>query len=194
VYFERATILYADLHGSTALVDAQPWTFAAEIYKAYLRCAARIIQLEGGAIPSYDGDRVMGVFIGGQQSTTAVRCGLKINWAVRNIVQPGLNSQYPGRGYKVVHTVGIDASEIRVARTGVRGDNDLVFVGRAANYAAKLTELNTGYPTYITKAVYDWMMDQAKLGGNPSRNMWEARLWTPMDNHPIYRSSWSWSL
>ena len=60
VEFECTTVQYADLSGSTALVDEMKWEFAAEIYKAYLHCAATIIRTEGGSITSYDGDRVMG--------------------------------------------------------------------------------------------------------------------------------------
>ena len=38
----HGTVLYADLDGSTKLVDTnEPW-FAAGIYKSYLLCAARI--------------------------------------------------------------------------------------------------------------------------------------------------------
>lgn len=58
----EATILYADLSGSTELVDAYDDTFAAEVYKTYLVCAARIIKEQQGVITAYDGDRVMGVF------------------------------------------------------------------------------------------------------------------------------------
>ena len=36
-------------------------------------------------------------------------------------------------------SVGIDTSELFVARTGIRRANDLVWVGRAANHAAKLS-------------------------------------------------------
>jgi class 3 adenylate cyclase len=57
VHFERVTILYADLSGSTDLVDTIEWYKAAEIYKTFLHCAATLIRQEGGAITSYDGDR-----------------------------------------------------------------------------------------------------------------------------------------
>jgi class 3 adenylate cyclase len=56
-----ATVLYADLDGSTNLVDQYLPGFAAEIYKTYLHCAAKIIKSEGGVITAYDGDRVMAV-------------------------------------------------------------------------------------------------------------------------------------
>jgi class 3 adenylate cyclase len=56
IEFDRATVLYADLSSSTALVDAKSWMFAAEIYKTFLHCAAQIIRKEGGTITAYDGD------------------------------------------------------------------------------------------------------------------------------------------
>lgn len=73
-----ATVLYADLSGSTRLVDGHKDWFAAEVYKAYLRCAAKILTSDGGVVTAYDGDRIMGVFIGESKSTAAVRAALKI--------------------------------------------------------------------------------------------------------------------
>ncbi|WP_246777033.1 hypothetical protein [Microvirga sp. VF16] len=49
------------MSGSTSFVHDDTWTLSAEIYKTYLYCAARIVRAEGGAITSYDGDRIMGV-------------------------------------------------------------------------------------------------------------------------------------
>jgi class 3 adenylate cyclase len=40
------TVLYADLSGSTKMVDNYKPTFAAEIYKAYLHCAAKLVKNE----------------------------------------------------------------------------------------------------------------------------------------------------
>jgi len=39
------TVLYADLAASTALVDKHKPHFPAEVYKAFLHCAARIIRV-----------------------------------------------------------------------------------------------------------------------------------------------------
>lgn len=61
------TMLYADLSASTRLVDNYKDWFAAENYKAFLRCAAKIIRAEGGRIRAYDGERIKGVFIGIQK-------------------------------------------------------------------------------------------------------------------------------
>jgi class 3 adenylate cyclase len=76
-----ATVLYADLDGSTNMVDTKRWELSAEVYKSYLRCASEIIREEGGVITGYDGDRVMAIFTGDAKNTSAVRCALKINFA-----------------------------------------------------------------------------------------------------------------
>ena len=193
IAFDRATVLYADLTGSTAMVDTIGWEKAAEIYKTFLYCAGKIIRSEGGAITSYDGDRVMGVFVGESQSTPAARCALKINWAVQQIINPALNNQYANNSITVSQIVGIDTSEVRTARTGVRGDNDIVWVGRAANHAAKLTEIKQLQRTWITKAVYDRLNDEVKFGGDPKSNMWKMFYWNDHDNSEIYGSTYWWS-
>jgi class 3 adenylate cyclase len=187
----NATVLYADMADSTHLVDSQKPNFAAEVYKAYMACAARIIKNNGGTITAYDGDRVMGIFIGGLKNTTAAKTALQINWAVQNVVNPRLRIQYGADAYQMKHVVAVDTSTIFACRIGVRNDNDIVWVGRAANYAAKLAAINE-YPVYITGTVFDNMLDRSKFGGDPKRLMWEERAWTAMNRMRIFRSNWSW--
>ena len=178
IEFERATVLYADLSASTNLVDSKIWWFAAEVYKTFLHCAGRIINEQGGEITSYDGDRIMAIFLGNSQTTTAARCGLKINYAVKNIVNPALKKQYPTEDTVVRQVVGIDTTQIRAARTGVRGDNDIVWVGRAANYAAKLTDLSGSKETWLTEEAYKRLHVSSRDGGDPPQNMWTNYTWT----------------
>ena len=71
------TVLYADLDDSTNLVDSYEPEFAAKIYKAYLSCAAKVIRSEGGEITSYDGDRIMAVYIGDSKNSSAAPIGTK---------------------------------------------------------------------------------------------------------------------
>ena len=188
-----AAVLYADLRASTAMVDGYQDWFAAEIYKAFLYCAARVITSMGGSVTAYDGDRIMAVFIGDLKCTKAAKSALKITWIVKNVVQAGIKTHYPKSPFELGHTVGVDKSKLLVAKTGARGANDLVWVGRAANHAAKLTSLNT-YKAYITGEVYDAMADDAKLGGDPKRNMWTERVWTDMNKRRIFGSNWTWTV
>ena len=77
-----ATVLYADMAASTQLVDSHIAWRAAEVYKAYMFCAAQLIKFHGGSITAYDGDRVMGVFIGDSKNSSAAKAALRINWAL----------------------------------------------------------------------------------------------------------------
>jgi class 3 adenylate cyclase len=182
-----ATVLYADMADSTALVDGQTKQFAAEIYKTYLHCAAKIIASEGGAITAYDGDRIMAVYIEGAKNTAAVRTALKINYARLEIIIPALRKQYPLNPFTPAHVVGIDTGKLFVAKTGIRGANDLVWVGRPANHAAKLTAFSHLYSTYISSEVFAAMLDEVKTTNGQS--MWTIFDW---NNRKIYGSNWRW--
>lgn len=187
------TVLYADLAESTNLVNTTKAEFAAEIYKTYLLCASRIITKNGGTITAFDGDRVMGVFIGGSKNTSAAKAALQINYAVLKIINPKLKAQYLSNTYEVKQSVGVDTSKLFVARTGIRGSNDLVWVGRAANFAAKLCSLRDGsHTSFITETVFDNMREEVKYNGDPRRAMWERRYWKEL-NINLYCSSWIWN-
>lgn len=189
----KATVLYADLADSTKLVDGHVASFATEMYKTFLHCAAKIIRSEDGVITAYDGDRIMAVYIGDLKDTRAVRSAMKIQYAVHHIINPAQQAFYKESSFTMKHVVGVDTSDLFVAKTGVRGANDLVWVGRAANYAAKLSSLPDSYTTYITKEVYDVMLSELKTSKD-SRAMWEAVRWNNFDGRTIYRSNWWWRI
>ena len=190
-----ATVLYADLADSTVMVDEQPEYISAEIYKTYMACAARIIKRSGGTITAYDGDRIMAVFIGGTKNSIAAKTGLQITWAVDKILNPAIRRQYGKDAYQVSHVVGIDSSPLRACRIGVRNDNDLVWVGSAANHAAKLSSISTnGSAVYLSESVYKKLHTSSKIGGDPPRNMWtETQEWM-YGEAKIYRSGWQWAI
>lgn len=189
----EAAVLYADMDDSTMLVDSHRPPFAAEVYKSYLLCAARVVRSEGGIVTAYDGDRIMGVFVGDYKCTSAAKAALKINYAVISIINPELEAFY-ANNYELKHHVGVDVSKLFVARIGVRNYNDLVWVGRAANYAAKLAALNDAPPVFITGDVFDKLNDEAKYGGTQSQLMWEQRTWAKMNNMRVHSSTWTWRI
>jgi adenylate cyclase len=194
----KATFLYADLHDSTSLATHHQ-RIAAEVFKAYLMGTTRIIRSLAGEIRSFDGDRVMGVFIEGPKNSNAALAGLKINYFFSQILKPGFDKFYKKTfpaGLLLNQSVGIDTSKVMIVRSGIRNNNDLVWVGRAPNIAAKLSGIReVGYSTYITKSVFDAMLDSSKFGGNPRRIMWEPRTWTvgsAFGVPNVYRSNWTW--
>jgi hypothetical protein len=71
--------------------------------------------------------------------SNATTFGLKINYAVRSIINPAIKKKYADETDAVNRAVGIDVSKLFVATTGIRWSNDLVWVGRAANYLHEKT-------------------------------------------------------
>ncbi|HKS73063.1 MAG TPA: hypothetical protein VJQ82_07695, partial [Terriglobales bacterium] len=111
----------------------------------------------------------MGVFIGNFKNSSAAKAALKINYFFTKVLEPTFLSFYErlkDAPFKFAQSVGIDTSEIRAVRAGIRNNNDIVWVGRAPNIAAKLSSIReSGYSTYITEAVYKKLHDSAKLYG-----------------------------
>jgi len=189
-------MLYADLADSTSLASNFDRRVASKVVKSFLAASCRIIRARGGHIRSFDGDRVMGVFFGARQHTEAAIAALNINYAVIHILRPKIEATYPTLaegGFTLKHAVGIDKSDILVTRSGIRNNNDLIWVGRAPNIAAKLSALRDGQvSSYMTKVVFDQLAEDGKVSGE-GKPMWEACSWTtpPLaEVKSLYRSTW----
>ena len=188
------TVLYADLAESTNLVHNFTWWFAADVYKAYLVCACRIIRQNGGVITAFDGDRVMAVYVGDGRDPAAVRSAMQINYATTQIITPKIRQIFTppnNTPYDVKQSVGIDRSVLYAVRTGIRGSNDLVWVGTAANMAAKLCTIRDGYATHISREVSQNLDDSTTYGGSPRQHMWSDYYWPEQDIY-VHRSPFWW--
>ena len=187
----QAAVLYADLDESTKLVDRQEAAFAGQIYKTYLVTSARVVESEQGVITAYDGDRIMAVYTGRKIAERAVRSAMKINYVVQQVINPALRELKPRAGYEVKQSVGVDYSELLTIKAGIRTANDMVWIGRAANYAAKLSSLPAP-ATYITGEAYNQLPPELKVSGD-GRNMWALRWFPELGNRQVYSSAWWWS-
>jgi class 3 adenylate cyclase len=167
-----AVVFYADLADSTLLVDKNSPEIVARLYKMFLNCAARLVRVNDGKIVSYDGDRVMGIYIGDRKEINAVTTALNLSYAVTAIINKAI-------GANLKYVAGIDSSGIFASRIGIHNDNDLVWIGRAANYAAKLSSINGDYRTYITDGIYRLLPERLKPA-----DIWKRRAWTPYDGSP----------
>lgn len=191
------TVLYADLAQSSQLATEFQQRTAAKVIKAFLFCCTKIITAQGGTITSFDGDQVMGIFINDSKNTSAATAALKIKFAVRKIIKPKVEAYFASMSktsWEIDHAVGIDTSSILAVRAGQRGSNDLIWVGRSPNFAAKLSEIRKlYYCSYITEDVYDVLDDSAKKGGEDDKDMWEQDSYSWLgESWTIYKSSWLW--
>ncbi len=179
----EAAFLYADLAGSSDLQQAYLNPFVAKALRMYLDGTCRIIRKFGGSIKSFDGDRVMGVFAGNAKRNDAVRAAYAIEWLVQDVINPLVKKRHESNCTKVWiadHGVGIDCGEVFIARAGVRNrsgehnHNDLIFVGKAPNVAAKLSSLRheDRGPIVITSNVYRYLKEEQKKFVSSDRRIW----------------------
>jgi adenylate cyclase len=169
----QATYLYADMADSTGLAQAYVDWAAAKVIRCYLNAATRLIRERGGAIRSFDGDRVMGIFVGPHANDLAVKAAMNIHWAVRHVIQPKLEAKWDDFKWTMDHGIGIDTGEALLVRGGVFGDNDLISVGGAPNIAAKLSDERVlDKYLFVSEAVYSSLSDNHRY--SESRNMWTS--------------------
>jgi len=192
-----ATFLYADLASSSKIAKELDRRVAAKILKSFLATAARLVRYNGGSIVSFDGDRILGVFIGDSKNSSAAKCALQIKYAVKEIIRPKFEAKYESvrdASFTISHGVGVDTGTVLTVRAGARGDNDLIWIGRAPNLAAKLSDLRESpYNSFITASVYNMLNDSSKYGGSEKKDMWERRNWEFLNQTiHVYRSSWQW--
>ena len=189
--FEGA-VLYADLAGSTKLVDEYKTFFAAQIYKAFLEGCCEVIRNNGGTITAFDGDRVMAVFTGESKCSDAARTGLQIRFVVERI-RGIFAQQYKMSSEIVDYAVGIAVSKLFAVRVGVKGDNDIAWIGSAANHAAKLSEIrDPRYKTFVSGQVFARLSRNVRLSSPERKLMWSDL--SPRESpKSVFASSWQWS-
>lgn len=158
-----ATYVYADLADSSKMAQSLNREAAAKVIKVYVNTATRILKSRDGEIRSFDGDRVMAIFMGANKEDRAVRAALGINWAVLQVIRPAIRDGWSdGKDFcDINHGIGVDSGEALIVRGGIRNSNDLISVGAAPNIAAKLSDLrSTGRTIHITSEVRDSLSEE----------------------------------
>lgn len=194
-----ATYLYADMADSSGLVAVSPPETVGKILRLYLDLSVRIIRRNDGHIRSFDGDRVMAIFIGDQRYDAAVKSAMQIKWACSDLIQPKIKEKYKGvqeSGWVVRTGCGITSGDALIVRGGVRqSSSDLVSVGVAPNLAAKLSDVREEpYNVRIGAATYRNLSDKARL--SKGVDMWSGTYDLKMGgkSYKYYRSSYHWSV
>jgi adenylate cyclase len=174
-----ATYLYADMADSSGLaqkVDAQD---AARVIRAYVNTAVKVIRYNDGHIRSFDGDRVMGIFVGANKETRAGRSALAINAYVKTMESwiPGELKSVKSAGWKMKHGIGVDTGQALIIRAGIRSNADIVSIGQAPNVAAKLSDIRDGHSLHATDQAYmpmSWDVSYLEPhgSGGPYTEMW----------------------
>lgn len=135
-------VLYIDIRRSTELNLTHRATVVARLYSAFVRAMSRAARHYRGHVRGIIGDRVMVLFDSNNAFTDAVDCAMLMNTVASRIL-----NKYFKKG-EIACGIGIDAGKMLVTKTGIikRGEDgpsyrNLVWLGRPANVASKLTDL-----------------------------------------------------
>lgn len=187
-----STFLYADLAESSIIAKKCPWSTTAKIIRIYLDVSVRIIRANKGEIRSFDGDRVMGIFIGESKNTTAVKCAREIDWMVKNVINPKVKNSFKSireNDITIKHCIGIDSGISFGVRAGIRNNNDIIWIGNAPSFAAKLSDIREHpYSIFISSNCFNKLPNTSKFDANKVQIWDESTQMLSGSNHLVYKT------
>jgi adenylate cyclase len=138
----RTCVLYIDMRRSTDLNFAHKAHTVAKLYSAFVRAMTRTARHYGGHVRGIIGDRVMVLFDARDCFENAVNCGIAMNTISEHIINKHFKAN------EVKFGIGIDYGKMLATKTGIRRHGveqanyrSLVWLGRPANVASKLTDV-----------------------------------------------------
>jgi len=179
--------LFIDIRKSSQLHEIYGFTKAAKIYQSFHDINVRVIEENSGSVRAFDGDRVMGVFVVGSKNSNAVKSAMQIQWAIRTILNPKLGTQ-------ITCGCGIDYGKILVTKIGKgrdKNNNDLVWIGKADNYASHLAN-DANNTIIISTNSYNVLIEDRKV--SDGKNMWQSKIITLKNGTKVncYESTYGW--
>lgn len=196
----NVTYLYADMVDSSGLVAISPKETVGKVIRLFLDLSVRIIRNGNGHIRSFDGDRVMAIYIGDSKEDRAVKTAMKIKWACDCLIQPKLTEKYKSirdASWKLKPGIGIATGEALIVRGGVRkSSSDLVSIGVAPNLAAKLSDRrHHPYMIRVGAGTHKNLSRSCLVSGNGT-NMWEGPYEMKMGGkgYKYFRTSYRWAI
>jgi class 3 adenylate cyclase len=166
----EATTLFLDVRQSSDITNSFRRQTAAKMMKAYFSGSVKIINSNKGYVRSFNGDGMLALFMGDRRSNNAVRAAMQVKRFVLNVLEPQFrryfanNQQALGRALDFSVGAGLDEGTILAVRVGIKGTNDVAWVGRCTNTSAKLSNITRSPQNIaITRAVYERLDDDRKF-------------------------------
>jgi adenylate cyclase len=138
----QTCVLYIDMRRSTDLNFAHKPQTVAKLYSAFVRAMTRTARYYGGHVRGIIGDRVMVLFDARDCFENAVNCWIAMNTISEHIINKHFKAN------EVKFGIGIDYGKMLATKTGIRRHGqeqanyrNLVWLGRPANVASKLTDV-----------------------------------------------------
>lgn len=168
-------VLYIDIRRSTELNLTHKQETVAKLYSAFVRAMTRCARHHKGHVRGIIGDRVMVIFDRENAFVNAVECAISMNATSQHVI-----NKYFKRD-DVQCGIGIDTGKMLATKTGLRRKGveqaayrNLVWLGRPANVASKLTDLaNKPAEQYPIPMVVTGSMKTILGGFQPQDLIWK---------------------
>ncbi len=198
-----ATTLFIDVRQSSDIANAFRAQTAAKMMKSYFRGAVSVINNNDGQVRSFNGDGMLAIFIGDLRSSNAVKAAMQVKWFVQEVLQPKFERYFSnnkaalGQALDFQIGCGLDDGDIFAVRVGIKGTNDVAWVGRCTNTSAKLaSSVDTPHNTAITREVYSRMAEDQKYTSSGGAHMWsdERTQMVGGVNRAIRTTTYRWAI
>lgn len=134
-----ATVLFADVHGFTALAEQLDFETVSDLIKSIWKRLDAVIAEHGGYIDKHMGDGVMAVwgapYAGDQDAEQAVTAALALQTALRDLV---VNSLAPG-ATQLRLRVGVNSGQVFAGYLGNR--DEYTVIGDTVNVASRFEQM-----------------------------------------------------
>jgi adenylate cyclase len=198
-YLGEFTFLYVDMRGSSSYTDQHRLQSITKIYKAYHHCMVECIKENNGNIRSFDGDRVLAVFVGKSKVYNAINCAMKMVGCRYDVLQPKINTVFKNDKFSL--GVGISTGNTMVSKAGVgydKNNRDLIWLGDPPNLGSKLSDkADSPYSIYICKETFGRLTEGNRY---TTKNGIKTDMWTKdffkfkTQNIDIYKTGYYRSL
>lgn len=176
---EGVVAVVADLQSSTKLGLNKYAASTASIYEAALRPVVDIFSDFGAGWIPIHGDCVIGLFWDDAAVERAMCAGITAKTFSRNSLVERLTKKWPDipdTGFKV----GVATSTVLVKRIGLARTphQDLVWPGKAVNYAVKAAQSASAHQLIVTGSIWDaiasndFLVFSCGCGNGPSDGIW----------------------
>ncbi len=175
------TILYADVHGFTALCEKLQPLGIVDLLNKYLEMMSGVIHKNGGKIDKFIGDKILATFgvvdvnsnDPAENAKNAVRCAAEMKMSLN---QFNKEEEFPC----IQFGVGINTGEILVGNIGPPYRWDYTVIGEAVNQAIRIEGMSKGRPGTILIGEETFMMSEELLS---KFHKWPARKFPEMETY-----------
>ena len=160
----RASVIFVDLIGSTAMAEVLPPGEVVSTLNAFFQAVVDTVTAEGGWVNKFEGDGALCVFgVPGFQpdhEARALRAARRLRDRLAEVAQdhPGLDAG-----------IGVSSGTVVAGNVGTEERFEYTVIGRAVNEAARLTDLAKQRPGRVLAS------SAAVRGAGPERSHWADR-------------------